>query len=173
MKTTVKTMASLAASLFFFSQCQQPGGSNSNAAAADSTVQSPAIADSTLMVSLQADSVYQLTDSISVLFTVSNRGADSLRFTQYHTPFEGFMSNFLTITDADGKEVAYVGPMTRRIMPPPADTYHTVAPGQADSIRFNVAKGYRFEKAGTYSLQYNSGAISGLDNGQAIQIRID
>lgn len=173
MKISVTTVASLAASVLFFTQCQQPSGNNNNTAAQDSTAQADALADSTLLVSLQADSVYKLTDSISVLFLVSSHSKDSLRFTQYHTPFEGFMSNFLSITDSEGKDVPYIGPMTRRVMPPPADTYRTVAPGQIDSIRFPIAKGYRFEKAGTYSIQYNSGAISGLDNGQAIEIRID
>lgn len=172
MKTSATTFFGLAAAMLLFSKCQQPISNGTNGSQ-DSTGQVEALTDTILHVSLQAESAYKLTDSISLLFLVTNQGKDSLRFTQYHTPFEGFMSNFLTITDAEGKEVPYIGPMTRRIMPPPADTYRTVAPGQIDSIRFPVAKGYRFEKTGTYTVQYNSGAISGLDNGQAIEIRIN
>lgn len=172
MKTSLKAVGTLAVSLLLFTQCQQPAGNNNNAAAQDTTTQMQAVTDTSLLVSLQADSIYKLNDSISLLFLVTNQSADSLRFTQYHTPFEGFMSNFLTIIDREGKEVPYIGPMTRRVMPPPADTYRTVAPGQIDSIRFAVAKGYRFEKAGAYTVQYNSGAISGLKNGQSIEIRL-
>lgn len=38
------------------------------------------------------------------------------------------MSKFLTVTDSEGNEVRYIGPMAKRLMPPPADTYRTVAP---------------------------------------------
>ncbi|MFD2969552.1 protease [Sphingobacterium bambusae] len=170
MNISIYAMTALAAGLVLSASCQQTGKTNeTEAASADSVAHS---SDTTLVASLQAKPLYELKDSISVLFTVQNPTDDTLRFTQYHTPFEGFISNFLTITDASGAEVSYIGAMTKRIMPPPADTYHTVAPGAQDSVRFSLAKGYRFEKPGIYTLQYNSGAISGISNGSPIKIEL-
>lgn len=163
-------MAGLAATALLTTNCQQRMANTTDKAADTDTLSTTA--DTALVASLRANAVYALGDSVSILFTVTNPTTDTLRFTQYHTPFEGFMSNFLTITDTAGTEVAYIGAMTRRIMPPPADTYHTLAPGQQDSVRFHLSKGYRFEKTGTYTLQYNSGAISGVDNGAPIQVEI-
>ncbi|TDS12287.1 hypothetical protein [Sphingobacterium paludis] len=171
MKTSTFALLGLAMTCLFMANCQSTKKTkDNNIAIADSTGGG---ADTTLVARIQADPHYPLHDSISVLFIVSNPTNDTLRFTQYHTPFEGFFSNFLTITDASGQEVPYIGAMTRRIMPPPADTYHTLAPGTEDSVRFNVTKGYRFEKAGTYTLLYNSGAISGILQTKSISIVLD
>ncbi|GHE30395.1 hypothetical protein [Sphingobacterium griseoflavum] len=171
MNTSIYATAALAAALLLNASCQQTGNTKHTTLTSSGST-APTI-DTMLVASLEANATYKLTDSISILFKVYNPTEDTLRFTQYHTPFEGFLSNFLTITHAEGQEVPYMGAMTRRVMPPPADTYRIVAPGKQDSIRFNVSKGYRFEKSGTYTIQYNSGAISGISNGDAIQIELE
>jgi len=170
MNISMYAMAALATGLLLSASCQQQAHtSKTETTSTDSLANT---GDTALVASLHAKAEYTLNDSISILFTVNNPTSDTLRFTQYHTPFEGFMSNFLTITDASGTEIAYIGAMTRRIMPPPADTYHSVAPGAQDSVRFSLTKGYRFEKPGVYTLQYNSGAISGISNGSPIKIEL-
>ena len=111
-------------------------------------------------------------DSLIIGFTVVNPTSDTLKFTTYHTPFEGFISKFLTVTDSIGQEVSYQGPMAKRVMPPPAETYHTVAPGQREHTTFDLRKGYAIEQPGEYTLQYNSENISGIANGEPLTITV-
>lgn len=128
--------------------------------------------DSTLYASLAGEENYTLHGAIMIKFTVTNPTDDTLKFTQYHTPFEGMMSKFLTVKDSAGNEINYIGAMTRRVMPPPADTYHTVAPGETKSVSFDLKKGYKIEKAGQYTMQYEDENISGVANGKPIVITI-
>ncbi|QNL48237.1 hypothetical protein H8S90_15685 [Olivibacter sp. SDN3] len=128
--------------------------------------------DTTLVAILEMDSVVSLSDSLPILFKVYNPTTDTLRFTQYHTPFEGFLNNFLTITDEDGKEVSYRGAMAKRVMPPPAETYCLIAPQDHDSVAFSIMKGYQLEKPGHYTIHYNAGNVSGMANGSPIRIQV-
>lgn len=129
-------------------------------------------ADTTLVAVLKIDSVVHLSDSLPMVFSVYNPTKDTLRFTQYHTPFEGFISNFLTITNAAGKEVPYMGAMAKRVMPPPAETYCAVAPSETDSVRFSIMKGYNLTEPGIYTIQYNAGNVSGMANGKPVIVRV-
>jgi len=168
MNISTYTLAALTGILLTSASCQSTKKKEN---ATNATMDTTAVTtDTALVASMRANQDYRLQDSVSILFIVSNPTPDTLRFTQYHTPFEGFMSNFLTITDASGAEVPYIGAMTRRIMPPPEETYHTLAPGAQDSVRFDLSKGYRFEKPGTYTLRYNSGTISGIAKTEAMDI---
>lgn len=153
-----------------FTQCQQTA--NKQEATKTIATEQSNHPDTSLVAVLQMDNTVKLSDSLSILFSVSNPTKDTIRFTQYHTPFEGFINNFLTITDSEGKEVPYIGAMAKRIMPPPEESYCAVAPGTQDSVRFSLQKGYRIEKPGTYSIQYNGGNVSGMANGDAITIQV-
>ena len=162
--------------------CQQPQKGESaasnetveNPANAGTTIESPAVTDTALYASLEpAMATLSLQDSLPIRFTVTNPTADSLKFTVYHTPFEGLISKFLTVTDSEGQEISYQGPMAKRVMPPPADSYHTVAPGASESVTFDLKRVYKIEKAGTYTLQYNAEAISGVKNGEALTVTIN
>jgi len=159
----------------FFTQCQQPAHQQETNESAEITSDSlPAHSqDTTLVAILEIDPVAKLSDSLFMLFSVYNPTKDTLRFTQYHTPFEGFISNFLTITDSEGNEIPYQGAMAKRVMPPPEETYCEVAPNERDSVRFSIKKAYRIEKPGTYTIQYNSGNVSGMLNGEPIQLTIE
>lgn len=144
---------------------------------ADSTSSTAATAepanDSSLYASLQlVREAPSINDSILIRFTVHNPTQDSLKFTSYHTPFEGFISKFLTVKDSNGNEVAYIGPMAKRIMPPPAATYHSLASGQNEEVVFDLKRGYKIETPGAYTLQYNAENISGIANGDPIQITV-
>lgn len=130
-------------------------------------------ADSSLVAILDMDSVTKLSDSLYMVFKVYNPSSDTLHFTQYHTPFEGFISNFLTITDETGREIPYRGAMAKRVMPPPAETYCKVAPSETDSVRFSLIKGYAITQPGTYIIQYNGGNVSGIANGDPVQVRVE
>ena len=138
-----------------------------------SVQETPVVADTSLYASLVCKTTTpNLKDSLIITFTVNNPTQDTLKFTTYHTPFEGFISKFLTVKDSEGNEAQYQGPMAKRVMPPPAETFHSVAPGQTESVDFNLKKGYKIEKSGTYTIQYNSELISGIANGDPITIDI-
>jgi hypothetical protein len=95
-------------------------------------------------------------------FTVYNPTDSVMKFCKWHTPFEPLMSKYLDIvSDTDG-EVNYLGPMAKRIMPPPADSYLSVSPSDSILVKVDLKKGYDLTKPGTYTIKYNSGGISGL-----------
>jgi hypothetical protein len=95
-------------------------------------------------------------------FKVKNNGDSTISFCKWHTPFEPLMSKYLDVTNEDGTEMAYKGPMAKRIMPPPADSYVAVKPGDSISVDFDLLKGYEINKPGNYTIKYNSENMSGL-----------
>lgn len=115
---------------------------------------------------------YTLNDTISLEFTVTNPTKETIRFTQYHTPFEGMMSIFLDVKDGEGNEINYIGAMTRRIMPPPENTYHTLAPGESKSVTFPLKKGYDITKPGTYKISYIPTSINEIQGGKTLKITV-
>ena len=175
----IKKVLSLALVVAIFgaaTSCQ--GSADSQASNKDTTAQvasdsATPSTDSSLVASLAVVSpAASLKDSIIIEFTVHNPTKDTLKFTTYHTPFEGLISKFLDVKDSEGTEVSYQGPMAKRVMPPPADTYHSVAPGASESARFDLKRAYKIDKPGTYTLQYNAAAISGVADGEPIQVTI-
>lgn len=101
-------------------------------------------------------------DSIGLRFTVYNNTASTQKFCKWHTPFEPLMSKYLDITDANGAEAQYKGPMAKRIMPPPASSYITLAPKDSISVSVNLLSAYDITKPAKYTVHYNAEQISGL-----------
>ena len=101
-------------------------------------------------------------DSLEMRFTVYNRADKNQQFCKWHTPFEPPMSKYLNITDEQGEEAQYTGAMAKRIMPPPADSYITVKPGDSLTVKVDLRKIYRFEKKGRYVVRYVAQEMSGL-----------
>ena len=155
------------------SQCQPSAPTESTTDSNTENVQSDSLTQNTLYARLESSvDPLSLQDSMMIRFTVTNPTADTLKFSAYHTPFEGLISKFLTVTDSAGQEISYQGPMAKRVMPPPAESYHNLAPQQEESTSFDLKKIYKIEKAGSYTLQYNGGEISGMDNGEPITIHV-
>ena len=135
--------------------------------------EAPIARDTALIMQVSPQHSLHLQESIPLHFTVFNPTNDTLRFTKYHTPFEGFMNNFLTITQADGQEVPYIGPMAKRVMQPVPESYLTVAPHDSLSVNLDLKRGYRFEKKGAYSIEYNGGNVSGITAGKPVNVTIE
>jgi len=133
----------------------------------------PQTAADSLVAVLNMDSIVTLADGLPLRFTVVNPTRDTLRFTEYHTPFEGFMNNFLTITHRDGHDVPYIGVMTRRVMPPVEASFHAVAPGDSVSVEIDLVRGYRFEKPGSYTITYTGGSVSGIAGKETISVIVE
>lgn len=128
---------------------------------------------SKLVSSLKAtQDSYTLNDTISLEFTVKNPTKETIRFTQYHTPFEGMMSKFVDVKDEAGNEMNYIGAMTRRIMPPPENTYHTLAPGESKSVTFALKRGFEIIKPGVYKVNYIQVPINEIQGSKTIKITV-
>lgn len=123
-----------------------------------------------LISKLIVNNPVQLSDSIPITFVTMNPTSDTLAFTEYHTPFEGILNKFLSIQDSAGLEVEYIGVMARRVMPPPEETYHIVLPGEEKRITFNLLKGYKIDRPGTYTIRYEGENISGIANGPTVSL---
>lgn len=115
---------------------------------------------------------YRLNDSITLKFTVHNPTRQELRFTEYGTPFEKFLGKYLIIIDENGNEVDYSGPMARRVMPPPAETYHYLGADQSETVEFSIQDVYKFTKAGNYAIQYRGERINAIKSSNVISITI-
>lgn len=104
----------------------------------------------------------QSADSLQLSFTVYNQSARTQQFCKWFTPFEPPMSKYLNIKDEQGTEVEYRGAMAKRIMPPPADSYIKIKPGDSLSIKVDISKIYPLDKPGKYTVTYNAQEMSGL-----------
>lgn len=101
-------------------------------------------------------------DTVKLKFTVYNHTGSVKQFCKWHTPFEPLMSKYLDVKDESGTEVDYQGPMAKRMMPPPADSYLKLNPGDSLSVDVDVLKAYPIKKAGKYSIVYSGQNMSGL-----------
>ena len=129
-------------------------------------------ADSSLYVTLGGSQRYQIDQPIMIEFKVTNSSPDTLSFCQYDTPFENMVSKFLQVENSKGEEVKYMGPMARRVMPPPAETYHKIVPGGSKTITFDLKKGYPIAKAGKYTIHYIGHTINGLISKKGLSITV-
>jgi len=101
-------------------------------------------------------------DSVMLKFTVYNPTDSARKFLKWQTPFEPLLSKYLDIKNDKGEEAQYVGAMAKRMMPPPADAYITIAPGDSLMAAVNLVQGYALTKAGKYTVTYNSEGVSNL-----------
>lgn len=130
--------------------------------AGDSSISADQTSERTLTAKMQILPQVKLGDPIELKFTVYNNSDSARTFCKWHTPFEPLMSKYLDITDKNGVEVQYTGPMAKRIMPPPASSYITLAARDSLMTTVNLLKAYSIVDPSTYSVRYNSSEISGL-----------
>jgi hypothetical protein len=107
---------------------------------------------------------------VEVLVRVTNTSQKSQRFCNYHTPFEGFRNNFISITDAQGNEVPYRGMMAKRAAPT-RDDYLTLAPGKSEEARVDLRDAYALPP-GRYTVHFTGGDISGLPDSTPITLDV-
>ncbi|HEY0176199.1 MAG TPA: protease [Pedobacter sp.] len=153
----------LSAALFVLSSCNQHIHPSKSDSTKTDTVSSPAAEQSQgkpLFATMQIKDNSK--DQVKLKFTVYNQADSVQHFCKWHTPFEPLMSKYLEIKDENGEEAAYQGPMAKRMMPPPADSYLKVNPGDSLSVDVDVSKGYAIKKAGKYTISYTGQNMSGL-----------
>ena len=138
-------------------QSTQNNDTNTDAGVAkDSVVAQPLFAKLSIKDNIKTG------DSVLLKFTIYNTADSVQQFCKWHTPFEPLMSKYLDVTDEKGQEADYRGAMAKRIMPPPADSYVKVNPGDSLSINVDVLKGYAIKNPGKYTIKYNAQNMSGL-----------
>ncbi len=125
------------------------------------TADAVAVRNGTYAVMTIADTA-RMGDSVMLKFAVYNHTDTAAKFLKWQTPFEPLLSKYLDVKNADGEEAPYVGAMAKRVMPPPADAYITIAPGDSLITKFNLLQGYALSKAGAYTIHYNSESMNGL-----------
>lgn len=109
-------------------------------------------------------------DSVMLTFTVINHSNQPKRFCRWETPFD-HLGKYFDIADAQGTEAPFKGAMARRMMPPPAEAYLTVAAHDSTQTTINLSRNYTLQP-GNYTVKYVGGGVSGLDAGNEVSVEI-
>ncbi|WP_339142398.1 protease [Pseudoalteromonas galatheae] len=89
-----------------------------------------------------------------VNFTFTNAGHNDEKFLIWHTPFEGWWSQFLEVTQ-NGKQLNYQGPMAKRLAPS-ANEFMTLNAGQSKSVELDLALAYEINTAQPITIAYHN-----------------
>jgi hypothetical protein len=153
----------LAASVFALSSCGISNTSSTGTSSADSNLQ----ADQEMKLE-GPQGVMQIRDTITIgnpielKFTVVNNTDTIQQFLKWDTPFEPLVSKYLDVKDAEGTQVNYRGAMAKRAMPPSADSYIKVNPGDSLVANINLLDGYAITRASKYTIIYVGANMSGI-----------
>jgi len=155
----------LSAAMLMLASCSQSTRTSENNDVATDSVTAPATDQSAakpLFAIMKIKDAIKTGDSLKLKFTVYNTADSVQHFCKWHTPFEPLMSKYLDVKAANGEEAAYKGAMAKRIMPPPADSYIAVKPGDSLSVDVDLLKGYAITTPGKYSITYVGQSMAGL-----------
>jgi len=134
---------------------------------------SKALKQDSLQGVLSIKSVVKSGEPVSLTFTINNTADSTQTFCKWHTPFEPLISKYLDVTDIENMEAAYKGPMAKRIMPPPADSYLKIKAGESITVTVDLLKGYDLKAGKIYTIRYNSNAISGISVEQPVTFKYE
>ncbi|WP_231491357.1 protease [Pedobacter sp. Leaf170] len=147
-----------------FGACSQNQTNNNKNVVADTTskVSSDSIQSDSLFAKMYINETAKKGSPVLLKFTVINSADSAKSFCKWHTAFEPFISKYLDITDSNGNEVAYIGAMAKRIVPPPADSYLSVKAKDSISAEVDLLKAYDLKSGNKYYVSYNGSNISGV-----------
>ncbi len=124
--------------------------------------QSSLPADKALYAMMQIRDTVRAGEPLELQFTVRNDADTTAKFLKWDTPYEALVSKYLDIRDENGNQVDYIGAMAKRMMPPPADSYIAVEPGDSLRVAVDLLKGYAVSRPSRYTVVYVGGNMSGL-----------
>lgn len=107
-----------------------------------------------LVVRLDSDGYFGLTERPVVGFTVTNRTAVDMYLLRWQMPIDGIHSEIFEV-ERDGEPVAYTGRLVK-FGTPRAEDYVRVAAGGSLSMLVDLAGSYDFSKSGEYSVRYHA-----------------
>lgn len=106
----------------------------------------------TIACALLIQSPQQLSNRISLTFSITNPYNEEVKLLTWYTPFEGFLSNLFIIKNLEtNKELNYQGPMVKRGQPN-QDDYLLLSAIKSAVTEVNLVQGYQLTK-GRFSLQ--------------------
>ncbi|EAY26139.1 COG1361 family protein [Microscilla marina] len=109
---------------------------------------------------------YAVGEDIRLKMVVKNNADKPYKFCKWHTPFEGFRSNCLSISEVD-----YQGLLAKRSTPE-ADDYQTLKSGASTEVSFTLDKSYPITKPGTYDIQFKGNSINQLPSSATVTITV-
>jgi hypothetical protein len=124
-----------------------------------------------LIVHMAMNKRFVSSHSALLSFTVINNTSHDLRFCKWETPFEPRIGKYFEIVDDKGNEAVFKGAMARRVMPPPASVYITVAAKSRVKTEINLSTNYALAKS-KYKLTYVGGGVSGLQAKNVISFSV-
>lgn len=107
-----------------------------------------------LVVRLDSDGYFGLTERPTVGFTLTNRTAVDLYLLRWQLPIDGIYTELFEV-ERDGEPVAYTGRHVK-FGTPRAEDYVRVAAGASLSMLVDLAGSYDFSKSGEYSVRYHA-----------------
>nr|WP_068888772.1 protease [Pedobacter panaciterrae] len=129
----------------------------------DSLFSKHEVNDTTLFATMQMKDSIKVGEPVVLKFIVYNYTDSTNRFCSWHTPYEPLMSKYLEVKDADGIEADYLGPMAKRMMPPPDSSYQYINSGDSIPATVDLLKAYRINKPSKYTIVYTGKNMSGLN----------
>ena len=147
----------LTATVMALSSCSQNTRTSNNINVKDDSVTKKAteqVSPKTLFATLRIKSSIKAGDSVKLKFTVYNPTDSVKQFCKWHTPFEPLMSKYLEIKNEEGEEMAYQGPMAKRVMPPPLDSYIKINAKDSIQASVDIIKAYAITQPGKYTITY-------------------
>lgn len=102
-------------------------------------------------------------------FEIRNNGLSAVSLLPWGTPWEGVFSRKLFNIESAGRKIQYIGPMIKRSAPSVRD-YIEIKPGASQLVKLNLSSGYNLEDSGDYSLTYQPGSLSLINQKQAFVV---
>jgi hypothetical protein len=113
--------------------------------------------------------VYAPKEAVSLSFTLTNNNGQDLYVLKWHTPLEGMLNNFLSVT-VDGIKVPYRGIMVKR-GPPSAESYSLVSKGSNLDASVNITDGYSTETCGKYIVQLKTSLMDVVPQKEGVDFK--
>jgi hypothetical protein len=98
-------------------------------------------------------------------FEIHNNGLSAVSFLPWGTAWEGAFSRDMFNIESAGRKIEYIGPMIKRSAPSARD-YIEIKPGASQLVKLDISNGYNLENRGAYSLTYQPGSLSLINQGQ-------
>jgi hypothetical protein len=118
-----------------------------------------------LTLSMTIDSTMGKNQQWLAEFLIHNNGLSAVSLLPWGTPWEGVFSRNLFNIESAGRKIEYIGPMIKRSAPSARD-YIEIKPGASQLVKLNINSGYNLEGSGDYSLTYQPGSLSLINQGR-------
>ena len=96
-------------------------------------------------------------EAVIVHVKITNPNVQALRILKWQTPANGVQRSLFIVTQ-DGKAVAYIGPLYKRVAVNDSD-YINLEPGASLEYNVNLSDYYSFTESGEYEIAYDTASV--------------